>query len=113
VAFIEPGEGKATIHRELEGGLREHLEMTFPALLTIQTGINTPRYASLIAIRRAAAKEIRAVGSNDIAGEDLMVNASIQELFTPPVTKRAEILSGTPEEASGKLTDVLKEKGFI
>jgi electron transfer flavoprotein beta subunit len=113
VARIEPREGMAHVYRELEGGLLEHLEITYPALFTIQTGINVPRYASLIAIRRAAAKEIKAVGAGDISQHDLMVNAMIEELFSPPVTKRAEIFSGTPDEASGKVAGVLKEKGLL
>lgn len=113
LAKIEPAEGKAGVHRELEGGLFQHLEITLPALFTIQTGINVPRYASLIAIRRAAKKEIQAVGKDEIGEEDLLLNASIEELFTPPVTKRAEILTGSPEETSGRLAELLKDKGFV
>jgi electron transfer flavoprotein beta subunit len=113
LAKIEPNEGKADVHRELEGGLLQHLQITLPALFTIQTGINVPRYASLIAIRRAAKKEIQTLGKDDLGGENLLLNAQIEELFTPPVTKRAEILTGSPEEASGRLADLLKEKGFV
>jgi electron transfer flavoprotein beta subunit len=113
LAKVEPAEGKAAVHRELEGGLFQHLEITLPALFTIQTGINVPRYASLIAIRRAAKKEIQAVGKDEIGEEDLLLNASIEELFKPPVTKRAEIFGGSPEEASGRLAELLKDKGFV
>ncbi len=113
LAKIEPGESKADVHRELEGGLLQHLEITFPAAFTIQTGINVPRYASLIAIRKAAKKELQAIGKSELGDEDLLFNTHIEELFTPPVTKRAEILAGSPEETSGKLAELLKEKGFV
>ena len=113
VAGIETKDGTAHIHWELEGGLLEHDEISLPALFSVQTGINVPRYASLIAIRRAAAKEIGTVGQDDIKMDDSVLNTQIEELFVPPVTKRAEILTGTPEEASGKLADLLNEKGLI
>jgi electron transfer flavoprotein beta subunit len=113
VAHIDADESSAHIHRELEGGLRAHMETPFPALFTIQTGINVPRYASLIAIRRAAAKEIRLVGKDVISPDDVVSKTRIEELFVPPVTKRAEIFTGSPEEASAKLAGVLKEKGLV
>ncbi len=113
VTKIEAAGDKADINRELEGGLLEHDEISLPALFSIQTGINVPRYASLIAIRRAAAKEIKAVGQDEISKEELLSNTQIEELFVPPVTKRAEILAGTPEEASARLAGILKEKGFL
>jgi electron transfer flavoprotein beta subunit len=113
VASIDATESKAHVHRELEGGLREHLEVSLPAVFTIQTGINVPRYASLIAIRRAAAKEIQALGGDRIGQDELLLNSQTKELFVPPVTKRAEIFAGSPDEASQQLANVLKEKGYI
>jgi electron transfer flavoprotein beta subunit len=113
VTKIEATEGAADVCRELEGGLLEHIKIDLPALLGIQTGINVPRYASLIAIRRAAAKEIETIGSDKIADSRLMRNVVLEELFVPPVTKRAEIFEGDPEEVSEKLASVIKEKGLI
>lgn len=113
VTKIEVIDNKAHVRRELEGGLLEHLEILLPALCTIQTGINEPRYASLIAIRRAAKKEIKTIGKEDIASEDISLNSTLEELFTPPVGKRAEILTGSMDEISTKLSGILKEKGLI
>lgn len=113
VTKIDATEGTADIHRELEGGLLEHLEMSLPAVIGVQSGINVPRYASLIAIRRAAKKEIQALGSAELGEVDLVVNAEIEKLFAPPVTKRAEILSGDPAEVSGRLVGIIKEKGLL
>jgi electron transfer flavoprotein beta subunit len=53
---------RASVHRELEGGLLDVVEVDLPALLTIQTGINEPRYATLRAIKQAREKEIEVVG---------------------------------------------------
>ena len=113
VAKVDIQDTKAQVHRELEGGLIEHLEMSLPALFTIQTGINEPRYASLIAIRRAAKKEIKVIGASDIDPTGIQANASLEELFTPPVGKRAEILSGSMDEISAKVAGIIKEKGLI
>ena len=113
VSHIEAEGDKADIHKEVEGGLQEHLEITLPALIAVQTGINVPRYASLIAIRKAAKKEIQALGEGEIGRDDIKANTKTEELFIPPVTKRAEILEGDTEEVSTKMAAILKEKGLI
>jgi electron transfer flavoprotein beta subunit len=113
VSKIETEGGKADLHKEVEGGLQEHLEITLPAMVAVQTGINVPRYASLIAIRKAAKKEIQTLGGEAVSEGDLRANTRVEELFVPPVTKRAEILEGDAEEVSGKMAAILKEKGLI
>jgi electron transfer flavoprotein beta subunit len=113
VTKIEATEGKAEVHRELEGGLLERLEISLPAVIGVQSGINVPRYASLIAIRKAAKKEIQALGATELGETDLTLNAEIEKLFVPPVTKRAEMLSGEPGEVSDKLAGIIKEKGLL
>ncbi len=112
VTKLEIIDSKAQVYRELEGGLLEHLEMSLPALFTIQTGINEPRYASLIAIRKAAKKEITVLGKNDLPVE-AQPNIVIDELYPPPVGKRAEIITGAPDESAAKLAQVLKSKGLV
>jgi electron transfer flavoprotein beta subunit len=113
VSKIEAEEGKADVHKEVEGGLQEHIEITLPAVIAVQTGINVPRYASLIAIRKAAKKEIGTMGGGEVAQDALRLNAELQELYVPPVTKHAEILEGSAEEVSTRLAGILKEKGLI
>ncbi len=112
VSKIDVAEQKVHVHRELEGGLIEHLEMSLPAVFAVQTGINEPRYASLIAIRRAAGKEIKVVGKEEISSE-AKLNSALEELFIPPVGKRAEILTGSPDEVSTRTAEIIKEKGLI
>jgi electron transfer flavoprotein beta subunit len=113
VTKIEISDNKVHAYRELEGGLLEHLEMNLPSLFTIQTGINEPRYASLIAIRRAASKEIKTVGKDEISTESIQANSILEELFPPPVGKRAEILTGSMDDMTAKLTDIIKGKGLL
>ena len=61
----DPSADRATVQRELEGGLLDLMEVDTPALLTIQTGINQPRYATLRAIKQAEQKEIEVVSPDE------------------------------------------------
>jgi electron transfer flavoprotein beta subunit len=117
VTEMEIGDGTMTVGRELEGGLIEKLEITLPAVVTIQTGINEPRYASIMGIAKAAKREIVTKTASDLgldAGDagEAGSKTKLVGLDYPPAGEGAEILEGTPAEASTKLADVLKEKGF-
>jgi electron transfer flavoprotein beta subunit len=117
VVEMEVKDGRATVGRELEGGLIEKLDMKLPAVVTIQTGINEPRYASIMGIAKASKREISLKEAQDLglAASDVGAagsKTSVLGLEYPPVGEGAEILEGTPAEASGKLAQVLKEKGF-
>ena len=118
VTRIETENRKIRAHRELEGGLEEVFEIDLPALLTIQTGINEPRYVSIMGIRKVAKKEIKTLGASDLnleAGEVGLPGSDIrlEKLFFPSVGEGAKILEGKPEELALKLFDVLKEKGGL
>jgi len=118
VMKVDIEDGIATVQSELEGGLIAVNRMKTPALFTIQTGINEPRYPSLISIKKATAKEIRTLTLDDLgleassAGEEGS-KTKIVKLTPPPVGKRAEILEGAPEVVSARLTEIFKEKGMI
>ncbi len=108
----------AKVHCELEGGLEEVMEVKLPALFTIQTGINEPRYASLLGIRKAMRKEIEVLNLDDLGlGEEEVGESGskieLRRLFIPPVEKEAEILEGKPEEVSARLVEILKSEGVI
>jgi electron transfer flavoprotein beta subunit len=113
VTKIEAAEGRAHVHRELEGGLIEHLDMSLPAVVAVQSGINVPRYASLIAIRKAAKKEIQILGAAELGSQEVALNVEVEKMYMPPVTKRAEILAGPPDEVSARLAGIIKEKGLL
>ena len=79
-ARVERAAGRATVDRELEGGLVDVVEVDTPALLTIQTGINQPRYANLRAIKQAEQKEIEVVSPAE-PGEPAY---RVRRMFAPP-----------------------------
>lgn len=102
---------RALVKRELEGGIEENVELRLPAVLTIQTGINEPKYVSLAAILEAEEKEMEEVPLEKMgltANEPTEV--TVEQVFFPPVGKMAEILKGNPEEVVGKLTEIIKKK---
>jgi electron transfer flavoprotein beta subunit len=103
----------AHVHRELEGGVEEHTEVDLPAVLTIQTGINEPRYASLRGIRQAQSKEIDAKTLSDLGLDATAVDSSIDmtAMYEPETESDATLFEGSAEETSGQLAAVLREKG--
>lgn len=115
---IEFKDGKVIVDRELEGGLMERLEIKMPALLTVQTGINEPRYVSIMGIRRAMQKEIKVLGLADIGLSESDVGyagswMTIERLYVPPAEKRAEFIKGSPDEIAQKIAEILKARGLL
>jgi electron transfer flavoprotein beta subunit len=106
------------LRRELEGGLYEVVELPLPAVLTVQTGINMPRYASIMGIKRAQARELKVL---DAAGAGLKpeeVGAAaaktvLVKLQVPVSESHAEIIEGDVNEASTRLAGVLRERGLV
>jgi electron transfer flavoprotein beta subunit len=118
VKKIELSEDNVRVNRELEGGLQEIVEVKLPALLTIQTGINEPRYVSIMGIRKARKKEIKILGLIDLdLKEDDVGEAgswmTVEKMFMPPVEKEAEILEGTPDEVTSKISEILRARGLV
>lgn len=109
---------KVNTSRELEGGLQEVLDIELPAVLTIQTGINEPRYASIMGIAKASKKEIGLKNLGDLGLDAGQVGTGgsktvIEKMTLPVQEKMAELISGTPEEAADKLSSILKERGLV
>ncbi len=101
------------VHRELEGGMEEVLELKLPALFTIQTGINEPRYVSILGIRRVAKREIKVFSMDELGVSLDDCKVEVSRLFTPPVGEGAEIISGSPDEVAGKIVEILEKGGVI
>lgn len=110
---IEPQEGEATIKVELEGGMDEISKIRLPALLSIQTGINEPRYVSIMGLRKARQKELDVVSVDELGltGDDLSRWTVIEEAFLPPETEGAEIIAGDPAAVAEKILGIISEKG--
>ncbi|MBW1920315.1 MAG: electron transfer flavoprotein subunit beta/FixA family protein [Deltaproteobacteria bacterium] len=113
VTRVEPEGNEATIHIELEGGTDEVSKIKFPALLSIQTGINEPRYVSIMGIRKAAKKELKVVKVEELglSEDDLTPWVSVDEVFLPPETEGAEIIEGDPGTVAEEILRIIKEKG--
>lgn len=108
-------DGKARVYRELEGGVQEVLTVPLPALLTIQFGINEPRYASVAAILKATRQPIEELSLGDLglSEDDLKGRLTVRRMYVPEVTQQAEMIEGEPPDTAKRLAAVLKEKGFV
>lgn len=110
--------GRVRVNRELEGGLLEAVELELPAVLTIQTGINEPRYAPIRGIREAQKKELKVVKLEDIGIDPAEVGAEasqivLEELSIPEVVSAAEFIEGEPDEKAEKLASILIKGGLV
>ncbi|HEX9339648.1 MAG TPA: electron transfer flavoprotein subunit beta/FixA family protein [Thermoplasmata archaeon] len=110
VTRVEPKDGGLEVATELEGGLQRVYAVPLPALLTIQFGANTPRYAPLPAIMKAARQPIREIAPASVAPPYTFAVRAL----SPPVAKgHAEMVTGSIEEQAKKLAQVLRDKGFV
>src|SRR5262249_1917206 len=110
VMEVQPEEGSVRVERELERGWFQWVRLPIPALLTIQSGINQLRYATLKGIMAAKKKEIRDVKAADLGltAEDLKPAQTVERAYLPEKTKRTEMLEGKPAEVAAKLVEKLR-----
>jgi len=103
----------AHLRRELEGGVEELNDVELPAVLTIQTGINEPRYASLRGIRQAQSKEIDLRGLEDLGLDAAAVEGTVEltDVYEPESESDTQLFGGGPEEQAAALADTLRELG--
>lgn len=107
VGFEWDGQGSLKLTRELEGGLRHNFELKAPAVVAIQTGINTPRFATMKMVKQAKQKPLVVVdgsGAADGSGGYL-----VRRMYIPEQTK-AEMLSGTPNEVAKFIANLIRER---
>ncbi len=107
---IEKSDSGIRVKRELEAGFFQFVNIPLPAVLTIQSGINKLRYATLIGIKQAKNKPLRKVTWEEIAsglGDNLQ---SIERLYIPEKTKKTEFIEGPPAEVAKKLVEKLKNE---
>lgn len=110
---FKSGDKTAVLRRELEGGLLHEVEIQLPAVLTIQAGINTPRYASLRAIKQASAKPIDVLGLADLGLDASGVGAAgslsrVRRMYVPE-KGRAQLIEGSAAEQAGRLAAIIRE----
>jgi electron transfer flavoprotein beta subunit len=110
---IEKKDGGIRVKRELEAGFFQYVEMPLPAVLTIQSGINKLRYATLIGIKQAKNKPLKKVTMAEVQsalGPNLQ---QIRRLYIPEKTKKTELLQGGPAEVAKKLVDKLRDEARV
>jgi len=110
---IEKTDSGIKVKRELEAGYFQFVEMPLPALLTIQSGINKLRYATLIGIKQAKNKPLRKVTLAEVQpalGANLQ---KIERLYIPQKTKNTQFLEGPPAEVAKKLVEKLRNEARI
>ncbi|MCU1302111.1 MAG: electron transfer flavoprotein beta-subunit [Candidatus Sulfotelmatobacter sp.] len=107
---IEKNETGIRVKRELEAGFFQFVDMPLPAVLTIQSGINKLRYATLIGIKQAKNKPIRKVTLADVQSAIGTNLQKIERLYVPQKTKKTEHIEGSPAEIAKKLVDKLRNE---
>jgi electron transfer flavoprotein beta subunit len=110
---LTPGAKTAVFRRELEGGLLHEVEIQCPAVLTIQLGINTPRYASLRSIKQAATKPIEVLSLTDVAlgaGEvgEAGSLSRVRRMYIPD-KGRAQLIEGGAAQQAARLAEIIRE----
>jgi electron transfer flavoprotein beta subunit len=108
-----PGAKNAVFRRELEGGLLQEVEIQCPAVLTIQLGINTPRYASLRSIKQAAAKpiEVSTPGDLQLSAGDVGAAGShsrVRRMYIPD-KGQAQLIEGDAAAKARRLAEIIRE----
>jgi electron transfer flavoprotein beta subunit len=101
--------GTVRVKRELEGGWFQWVKMPLPAVLTIQSGINQLRYATLKGIMAAKKKEIRKAA----AAPGAAARQKILSLYVPEKAKKTRLISGSPAEAAKELVRLLREEARV
>ena len=109
VMEVQVQEATVRVKRELEGGWFQWVQMPLPALLTIQSGINQLRYATLKGIMAAKKKEIRKVAPASLSA----ARATIAALEVPRKTKETQLISGPPAEAAKNLIKKLQQEARV
>ena len=107
IMAVEKQDRSIKVKRELENGWFQNVQMPLPAVLTIQSGINKLRYATLMGIKKAKTKEIKRITIGEL-GVSSAPTAAIEKIYMPQRSKQTQILDGTVKEAAAKLVEKLK-----
>lgn len=104
IMSVEVQGGAIKVKRELEDGWFQHVEMPLPALLTIQSGATTLRYATLMGIKKAKSKEIRQVTPDGVAASSVKT----ERIYLPEKSKNSQLFEGDAKQAAEQLIEKLR-----
>lgn len=112
VSKLEIMDGKARVNREMEEGYLEAMEYKIPALFTVQTGINTPRYPPFIKIRNAKQMPIEKLGLGDLVqNPDNLIRIRRDKVFVPESKGKVRMMEGDPASVSRELAEIIRKLG--
>jgi electron transfer flavoprotein beta subunit len=109
-AGVSGNPGGIRVKRELESGFFQYVEMPLPSVLTIQSGINKLRYATLIGIKQAKNKPLRKVSFDEVSAALEPNQLKIERLYIPVKTKQTEVIQGSPADVAKKLVAKLRDE---
>jgi electron transfer flavoprotein beta subunit len=112
ILHVEKTDAGLKVKRELEEGWFQEIELPLPAVLTMQSGGNKLRYATLMGIKKAKTKELRAVNAADLGAENAPV-VVLEQIAAPKKQKTTQILSGSAKEAAAALVEKLKTEARV
>jgi len=112
ILHVEKTDSGLTVKRELEEGWFQTIEMPLPAVLTIQSGGNKLRYATLMGIKRAKMKEVRQLAAADL-GVDAAPVVVLEQVTMPKKQKSTQMIPGTPKEAAAALVEKLRVEARV
>ncbi len=102
------GEKKLTVTRELEGGIGHRFGLEAPAVLTIQTGANEPRYATMRMIKEAKTKPLEVVDGASVMDQN--GGYRIRRMYTPELTGQAEMFEGSIDDIAARIAEIIRDK---
>ena len=112
ILHVDKTDTGITVKRELEEGWFQLIELTAPAVLTIQSGGNKLRYATLMGIKRAKTKEVRTVTASELAVDAALV-VILERVALPQKQKSTQMIPGSPKEAAVALVEKLKSEARV
>ncbi len=110
---IDKTETGVTLKRELEAGHYQHIDLPLPAVLTIQSGINKLRYATLIGIKQAKMKPVRKVAYAEVEAKLSPNQQKIERLYVPVKQKKTEMITGSSAEIAKKIVEHLRNQARV
>lgn len=108
---LSPDKKTVSVEREIEGGARDMFDIKLPCVLTLQTGINTPRYPALSKVLRAKKKELSVIDVNSL--EKNKQTLTLKKVQHPEKTRKGILLNGTTEDKVDQLMDILSKKALL
>ncbi len=110
--------GKATVQRELESNTDELVEAPLPLVVTVQTGINTPRYVSIMGIRKTRGVKIQERDADDLGLDGGLIgqqgsSVADRQLSFPPRGAGGELLTGSMDQICERAAQIIREKGGV